>query len=155
MELNLKYEQDFTKKGKLSKFGGTDYGIKGPKDEKSYQLDRLRSELSKYNILESRVYSIAETLYRMNSVEYMNMKYLAAVVVMLENLELEYKSEEEFDELARYVFEDKEFLKPYLEKIVDVDREKDPKYMRLVKTTLLTYMYKLWFNRYNNFTFSE
>jgi len=156
MELNLEYEQDFSKKGKLSKFGGSEYGIKGPRDFKSYQLDKLRVELLKYNILESRVYIILNEIQRMNSVEYMNMKYLAAVIDILEFFDgLQYKEQEEFDELAKEIFNNKEFLKPYLDKIIDIEREKDSKYIRLVKTTLFTYLFKLWVNRSSNFEFSE
>ncbi len=154
MELNLEYEQDFSKKGKLSKFGGSEYGIKGPRDYKSYQLDKLRIELLKYNIPESRVYNILNEIQRMSSVEYMNMKYLAVIVNIIEDFDgLQYKEQEEFDELAKEIFNDKEFFKPYFERIIDIEKEKDSKYIRLVKTTLFTYLFKLWINRSNNFEF--
>jgi hypothetical protein len=151
MELNLEYEQDFTKKGKESKFGGADYGIKGPKDIRMIQVMKIRAELLKYNILETRVYSLTNKLHKMNSVEYMNPKYLAAVIYMLEDIDgvVQYETEEDFKEIVNYIFTDKNFLKTYLDKIIDPDKEKDPKYMRLVKTTIFTYLFKIWANRIN------
>jgi hypothetical protein len=150
MELNLLYEQDFTKKGKLSKFGGSEFGVKGPKDFKSYQIEKLTGELLKYNILESRVRDITKPLYKINSIEYMNIKYLAAVINILESIEgIEYKEQEEFDEIATYLFKDKEFLKSHLEKIIDIENSKDSKYLKAVKNTLFTYLYKIWANRHN------
>lgn len=90
----------------------------------------------------------------MNSVEYMNMKYLAAVLNILENIDgLQYKDQSEFDEIATYIFKNKEFMKIHLEKIMDTENSKDSKYIRSVKSTLLTYLYKVWVNRYNNFEF--
>ena len=152
MELNLKYEQDFVKKGKLTKFGGSDFGIKGPRDFKSYQIEKLRGELLKYNLIESRIYNIVNSIYKMNSVEYMNMRYLAVVLNILENIEgVQYKDQNEFDEIATYIFKDKDFLKFHLEKILDTDKLKDSKYLKSVKSTLFTYLYKVWVNRYNNF----
>ena len=154
MELNLAYEQDFTKKGKLSKFGGSDFGLKGGiRDAKTIQIDKLRSELQKYNISEARRNDLLEQMYKIRSIEYMNTKYLAVVLDILENIPgIYYREEDELLDILGYVFkEDKEFLQGYLDRIVDVSKENDPKYIKLVKSILLSYIYKIWTNRYKNF----
>jgi hypothetical protein len=153
MELNLQYEQDFTKKGELSKYGGSDYVTnKGPIDFKGKQLDKLKSELQKYDISESRRYDLAKELNNLNSIETMNMKYLASVLVFLDNIgNLKYEDEEELQEIISEFLNDKAFLKPFLRRIIDLNKENDKSYMKSVKIVFYTYLHKVWINRYNKY----
>jgi hypothetical protein len=150
MDNILEYEQDFAKKGQGSKFGGAEYGInKGPKDFKGNQLESLKSELQKYDISESRRYDLLKEMSNLNSIEYMNMKYLASVLAFLDFIGgLKYENEEEFSEIISEFFMDKEFIKFYLFKIINLEKEKDSKYMKEVKIIFYSYLYKVWVNRY-------
>jgi hypothetical protein len=149
MESILDYEQDFVKKGGISKFGGSDYGVnKGPRDFKGYQLEKLVSELQKYDISESRRYALSKEMYNLNSVEYMNMKYLASVLVFLDIIgNLTYEYEEEFQEIITDYFNDKNFMNPFILRIINLDKEKETSYIKKVKIIFYTYLYKIWINR--------
>jgi len=153
MELNLEYEQDFTKKGDLSKFGGSDYIInKGPVDFKGKQLDKLKSELQKYDISESKRYGLAKEMSNLNSIETMNMKYLASVLVFLDTIgNLKYEEDDELKIIESDFLNDKDFLNPFLRRIIDLEKENDKFYIKSVKIVFYTYLYKVWINRYNKY----
>jgi hypothetical protein len=148
MEINLEFEQDFVKKGKgISKYGGADFGGRGPRDIKSEQLDKLKSELQKYDITENRRYKIANEMEALNSIEYMNMKYLAAVIMMFEDYTGSYQDEESLNAYLYEILNDKNRIKFYINKVADIDKEKDSSYIKLVKSILWSYAYKLSVNR--------
>ena len=148
MELNLEYEQDFIKKGKgISKYGGTDFGGRGPRDFKAQQLDKLRFELQKYDITENKRYKITSEMDALNSIEYMNMKYLAAVIMILEGYKGSYQDEDDVNNYIYEIFRDKEKMSFFINKVIDSDKENDPVYMKMVKSVLLTYIFKLKVNK--------
>jgi len=154
MDFNYELEQGFSKSGAGSKFGGSNYGVKGPRTHKTNQIDRLKSELQKYDITENRRYELADELIKMNSIEYMNMKYLAAVVMVLEdNFKNNVYNEDNYSEFFDMVFGDSNFLNYYMNKIIDIEKENDIEYIKLVKSILYNYMYKLWINRQNKYKF--
>jgi hypothetical protein len=149
MELNLEYEQDFVKKGGVSKFGGTEFGLnRGARDFKGFQLEKLASELQKYDIAEARRYDLVKEMNNLNSIEYMNMKYLASVLVFLDIIgNLTYEYEDEFQEIITDYLNNKEFMEQFIFKIMDLEKEKDSSYIKKVKTLFYTYLYKIWINR--------
>jgi hypothetical protein len=115
-------------------------------------LDKLKSELQKYDISESRRYDLAKELNALNSIETMNMKYLASVLVFLDNIgNLKYEDEEELQEIISEFLNDKTFLKPFLRRIIDLNKENDKSYMKSVKIVFYTYLHKVWINRYNKY----
>jgi hypothetical protein len=154
MEINLEFEQDFVKKGKgISKYGGADFGAKGPRDIKSDQIDKLKVELQKYDITENRRYKIASEIESLNSVEYMNMKYLAAVIMMFEEYNGSYQDEDNVNAYLYDILNDKNRIKFFINKVADIDNEKDNGYIKLVKSILWSYAYKLFTNRKNGYNF--
>lgn len=151
MNLNLEYEQDFVKKGKGSKFGSSDFSIKNPRDTKSIQIDKLKNELQKYDITEKRRYEILSEMEKLNSIEYMNMKYLAAVIVIAEEFNGRYQEDE--TEFIYDFFHNKKLVDKYISKIAETEKENNLNYIKLVKSVLFSYLHKLLLNRKNNYTF--
>jgi hypothetical protein len=89
-------------------------------------------------------------MLNLNSVKHMNAKYLAAVLVILEDFLGNYNEEEEFTTFIAEALNNKEYIKPYLDRLIESN---DISYIKLVKSVLLTYLYKVCINRRNKYKF--
>jgi hypothetical protein len=152
MDINFDFEQDFVKQGKGAKHSGTTFIVKGS-DFKSKQLDRLKLELQKYDISDTKRYKIASEMEAMNSIEYMNMKYLAAVIMIFEDYKGDYQDEDEVNTYLYDLFKDKQKISFFVNKVMDNEKEKDKSYIKLIKSILLSYSYKLFKNRKSGYEF--
>jgi hypothetical protein len=151
MDLNLQFEEGFVKKGKPLTYGGADYKPStGTKTLEQIQIDRIRNELSKYDITENRKYDLSNEMLNLNSVKNMNAKYLAAVLVILEDFIGSYNEEEEFITFIAEVLNNKDYIKPYIDRLAE---NNDISYIKLVKSVLLSYLYKVCVNRRNRYRF--
>ena len=152
MDINFDFEQDFVKSGKGAKHSTTTFVVKGS-DFKSKQLDRLKMELQKYDILDTKRYKIATEMEAMNSIEYMNMKYLAAVIMIFEDYKGDYQDEDDVNAYLYELFKDKSKINFFVNKVMDNEKEKDNSYIKLIKSILLSYSYKLFKNRKSGYEF--
>jgi hypothetical protein len=89
----------------------------------------------------------------MNSIEYMNMKYLAAVIIIFEDYKGDYQDEDEVNTYLYDLFKDKQKISFFVNKVMDNEKEKDKSYIKLIKSILLSYSYKLFKNRKSGYEF--
>ena len=153
---NLAYEkeQDFARKDGSagSKFSSSDYSSKlGPISENQRRGEELKDILSKnYDVSLERRKQLQVEMEQIEYLRYMNMKYLAASLVILDRLE-EYKKELEYEgEVEDTYFEDymySLFTGPefdyFMNKLVYEKSEDNPSYRALVKSILLSYCHKI------------
>jgi hypothetical protein len=152
MDINFDFEQDFIKNGKGGKHSATTFIVKSS-DFKSKQLDKLKIELQKYDILDTKRYKIATEMEAMNSIEYMNMKYLAAVIMIFEDYKGDYQDEDDVNAYLYELFKDKSKISFFINKVMDNEKDKDNSYIKLIKSILLSYSYKLFKNRKSGYEF--
>jgi hypothetical protein len=62
--------------------------------------------------VQNKAYKIASEMEAMNSIEYMNMKYLAAVIMIFEDYKGDYQDEDEVNTYLYDLFKDKQKIKP-------------------------------------------
>jgi hypothetical protein len=148
MSLDYSLEAGFVKKDSKfgSRFGFSDFKVGSLPLQN--QINLLLEEITKKytNISSNRRYKIRDEMANFTPIKYMNHKYLAASINIVDQHE-EIQDENpdlSVEEYTSQVLNNPEKFKFYLDNVMSQSTEKIPDYQYLVKTTIFTYVYKLY-----------
>jgi hypothetical protein len=110
------------------------------------QLNSLDAALKDYDISKERIYAFRERVSNLSKLEYMNMRYLAACLIIMDKFSDE-EHNSPYEELLEYLkelFESEKFEKTYYEKMVNISNEESKTYYKIyLKRVVLDYCFKL------------
>jgi hypothetical protein len=121
--------------------------VKNPSNARlTNQLNTLDGALKDYDISQERRYTFRDKVSGLSKVEFMNMKYLAACLIIMDKFEEEDHASpyEELVEYLRELFESENFKTKYYEKMVNINNEESKtNYVVYLKRVVLNYCIKL------------
>jgi hypothetical protein len=145
------FSQDFNRKGEAVNYYGPGYEIGVENKPSQIQGSELVNELkSKFGskISNEKIYKWKAEMVDMESFEFMNCKFVAVALILLDNYAFELNSDSFFN-VFKQIFKNETIMEPYYEILIEKLRRKniDEKDMEIqkvyTKQFLFSYIYKI------------
>lgn len=140
----LSFEQSFGEKY-------TSVGVQFEGERGGFQLQNIKllEALKKYDISSERYRSLLDEAKSLSTFRYMNMRYLAASIFIMDQFSEYEETEDSFFDFMSMQLNNEIYFSKFYQKIVDVKKESLPMYIPTLKKTIFSYCYKIFRYRYS------